>query len=151
MFRSFNAENLGSVGQVALKLPAVKVGGLKKKSASRPRPHSNHSAQIRSRANSNHSQSLMAGNFAALWPTNPKFSALKDLILFSTLSKDQKASSILKVGFVLSKWPHLHRVYLLGIRYWSSETVYLWGEVPCAEFWAIPWKVSIAFPSRSEQ
>ena len=33
MFRSFNAENLGSVGQRALKLLAVKVGVLKKKSA----------------------------------------------------------------------------------------------------------------------
>ena len=32
-FRSFNAENLGSVGQRAAKLLAVKFGGLKKKSA----------------------------------------------------------------------------------------------------------------------
>ena len=32
-FRSFNAENLGSVGQRAAKLLAVKVGVLKKKSA----------------------------------------------------------------------------------------------------------------------
>ena len=32
-FRSFNAENLGSLGQMATKLPALKVGGLKKKSA----------------------------------------------------------------------------------------------------------------------
>ena len=32
-FRSFNAKNLGSVGQRAAKLLAVKVGGLKKKSA----------------------------------------------------------------------------------------------------------------------
>ena len=32
-FRSFNTENLGSVGQRASKLPAVKVGMLKKKSA----------------------------------------------------------------------------------------------------------------------
>ena len=33
MFRSFNANNLGSVGQRAAKLLAVKVGVLKKKSA----------------------------------------------------------------------------------------------------------------------
>ena len=39
-FRCLNAENLGSVGQRAAKLLAVKVGGLKKKSASRPRPQS---------------------------------------------------------------------------------------------------------------
>ena len=32
-FRSFNTKNLGSVGQRASKLPAVKVGGHKKKSA----------------------------------------------------------------------------------------------------------------------
>ena len=37
-FRSFNTENLGSVGQRALKLPVVKVGGHKKKSADRPWP-----------------------------------------------------------------------------------------------------------------
>ena len=33
MFRFFNAENFGSVGQRAAKLQAVKVGVLKKKSA----------------------------------------------------------------------------------------------------------------------
>ena len=32
-FRSFNAKNLGSVGQRAAKLIAVNVGGLEKKSA----------------------------------------------------------------------------------------------------------------------
>ena len=32
-FRSFNAKNLESVGQRAAKLLAIKVGGLKKKSA----------------------------------------------------------------------------------------------------------------------
>ena len=46
-FRSFNAENLKSVGQRAAKLLAVKVGGLKKKSAGRPRPHLNQSASVR--------------------------------------------------------------------------------------------------------
>ena len=65
-FRFLNAENLGSVGQRAAKLLAVKVGGLKKKSASQPWPHPNQSAQILDCPGSNHSQSLMAGNFAAL-------------------------------------------------------------------------------------
>ena len=37
-FRSFNTENLRSVGQRASKLPAVKVGGHKKKSADWPQP-----------------------------------------------------------------------------------------------------------------
>ena len=74
-------------------------------------------------APSNHSQSLMAGNFAALWPTDSKFSALKDLILFSTVSKDQKASSILKVGFALSKWPHLHRAYVVSVWFFLNTIV----------------------------
>ena len=56
----------------------------------------------------------MGGNFAALWPTDPKFLALKDLNLFKTVSKVQKTSSILRVGFALSKWPHLHRAYVVG-------------------------------------
>ena len=80
-FRSFEAKNLGSVGQRAAKLLAVKVGGLKKKSAAQPRPHSKQSARIRERAGSNQSQSLMAGNFAALLPTDPKFLSSKDLNL----------------------------------------------------------------------
>ena len=66
MFRSFNAENLRSVGQRAAKLLAVKVGGLMKKSATQPQPWSNRLARIRVVPGSNHSQSLMAGNFAAL-------------------------------------------------------------------------------------
>ena len=102
-FRCLNAENLWSVGQRAAKLLAVNVGGLKKKSAIRPQPNLSQSARVRFRAKSNHSQSLMAGNFAALLPTTPKFSAIRDLNLFSTESKAQKASSILKVGFALSK------------------------------------------------
>ena len=73
----------------------------------------------------NSSQSLMASNFAAFWPTDLKFSALKDLSLFSTESKAQEASSILKVGFALSKWPHFHRVYLVTVCKRSSIVVYL--------------------------
>ena len=65
-FRSFNALNMGFVGQRASKLLAVKVGGLKKKSAAQPQPHSNQSAQVRLRPGSNHSQSLTDSNFAAL-------------------------------------------------------------------------------------
>ena len=64
---------------MAPKLPVVKVGGLTKKSDIRPRPHSNQSARVRGGPGSNHSQSLMASNFAALLPTDLKFSALKDL------------------------------------------------------------------------
>ena len=91
------------VGQRAAKIPAFKVGGLKKKSAVWPRPHSNKSAQIQVRPGSNHSQSLIAGNFAALLPTDPKFSAMKDLNPLKIVSKVQEASIILRVGFALSK------------------------------------------------
>ena len=110
-FRSFNAENLGSVGQRAAKLPAVNVGGLKKKSASRPRPQSASLLGFDSRSRSNHSESLMAGNFAAHWPTDSKVSALKHLNFLKRHTKNQEASSILRVVFALSKWPHLHREF----------------------------------------
>ena len=65
-FRSFNAVNLESVGQRTLKLLAVKFGGLKKKFASWPWPQSASLPGFDFRARSNHSQCLMAGNFAAL-------------------------------------------------------------------------------------
>ena len=100
-FRCLNAENLGSVGQRAAKLLAVKVGGLKKKSAGRPRPQSASLLRFDSRSRSNHSESLMAGNFAAHWPTDPKFSALKHLNFLKKHTKNQEASSILRVGFAL--------------------------------------------------
>ena len=44
----------------------VKVKVLKRKSANQPQTHSNQLAQIQCRASLNHSQSLMASNFAAL-------------------------------------------------------------------------------------
>ena len=67
---------------------------------------------------------LTAGNFAALWPTDPKFLALKDLNPFKTVSKVQKTSSILRVGFALSKWPHFNSAYLLRVPYSSGIAVY---------------------------
>ena len=67
---------------------------------------------------------LTAGNFAALWPTDPKFLALKDLNPFKTVSKVQKTSSILRVGFALSKWPHLHRAYVVGGCLFNFGTVH---------------------------
>ena len=47
--------------------------------------------------------------FAAHWPIDPKFSALKHLNFFNKHTKNQEDSSILRVVFTLSKWPHLHR------------------------------------------
>ena len=91
-FITFNAKNLGTISQRAAKLLAVKFGVL---------------------PGSNHSQSSMASNFAALWLTDPKFSALKDLNLFQTVSKVQETSSVLRVSFAWSKWPHFKSAYLL--------------------------------------
>ena len=73
---------------------------------------------------SNHSQILMAGNFAALWPRDAKFSALKDLNLFKILWKVQEASSILRVGFALSNWPHFNSIYLLRVSSLTGIAVY---------------------------
>ena len=58
----FDAENLGSLDLRAAKLLAVKAGDLKK---SLP-PDPGHTRTSRVYAGLNHSQSLMAGNFAAL-------------------------------------------------------------------------------------
>ena len=59
----------------------------------------------------------MAGNFTTLWLTDPEFSALKDLNPFKIVSKVQDASSILRVIFAHSNWPHLHRDYLVTVRF----------------------------------
>ena len=70
---------------------------------------------------------LTASNFAALWPTEPIFTAFKVLILFSTVSKDQKASSNLKVGFALSKWPHFHSAYVIGVYiFFATAVIHKW-------------------------
>ena len=60
--RSFDAKNLGSVDLRAAKLLVVKVGDLKKSLPPYPGP----TRTSRVCAGSNHSQSLMAVNFAAL-------------------------------------------------------------------------------------
>ena len=65
----------------------------------------------------------MAGNFAALWPTDPKFSALKDLKPFKTVPRVQEAGCILRVGFTCSKWPHLHRAYVVTVRKLNLHSV----------------------------
>ena len=101
-FRSFFVKNLESVGQRAAKLLVVKFGGLKKKSAFQPRPHSNQSACAREHLGSNHSKTLMAGNFVAHWPTDHKLSAFKDLNLLKKHIKNQEATNILG-GFLPSQ------------------------------------------------
>ena len=68
---------MGSVGQRASKLLAVKLAGLKKKSTIWPWPLSKQSAQVQMRQGSNLSQSLTDSNFAVLYPTDPIY--LQDL------------------------------------------------------------------------
>jgi len=73
----------------------------------------------------------MANKFAALWPTDPKFSVLKDLNLFIIVSKVQETRNILRVGFALSKWPHLHRAYLVAAPEYLSHGAQTWSKAFC--------------------
>ena len=64
---------------------------------------------------------LTTGNFEAIWPKDLKISAIKDLNRLKKCAKYQEASSILKVGFALSKYPYFNRAYVVssgfGCRY----------------------------------
>ena len=57
-------------------------------------------------------------------PTKPIFLSWKDLIPFPKYNKIQESGSIFRVGFALSKTPHLHRAYLVTVRKRKSMTVY---------------------------
>ena len=70
---------------------------------------------------------LTADDFEALWPKDFKFLALKDLNLFKIVFKFQKTSIILRVGFALSKWPHLHRAYVVIVPFILNSAVYKWN------------------------
>ena len=121
-FRCFNAENLGSVGQWAAKLPAIKL------SEWLDRDRESNPSRLADWGRGRPADfflrppTLTASNFAALWPTDPKFSAFKHLNLLKKHTKNQEASSILRVVFTLSKWPHLHRE-------WPKKRVFLQGTV----------------------
>ena len=69
-------------------------------------------------------QTLTASYFDALWPTDPKFLAIKDLNPFQTVSKVQEASIILMVGFALSKWPHFNSIHLVRVPFLTGIAVY---------------------------
>ena len=120
--RSLNAENLGYVGQRAAKLQAIKVWEWFNSGHSQMRADWFECGQGWKADFFFRPPTLMAGNFAAL-PTDPKFLSLKDLNLLKKHTKNQEASSILRVCFSLSKCPPLHGVYLVWVRHWFSETV----------------------------
>ena len=68
---------------------------------------------------------LTASNFAALWPKDPKFWASKHFSHFLNETKVQEASNILKVGFVLSKWPHFNSIYLVRVPFPTGIAVHV--------------------------
>ena len=74
-----------------------------------------------------HPQCLTDCNFVATWPTESHDTSLE---ISQTLSKQilstQRTDRIFKLGFSLSKWPHFHSVYLLGVPIFSFTTVYKW-------------------------
>ena len=80
-FRCFNAKNLGSVGQWAAKLLAIKL------SEWLDRDRESNPSRLADWGRGRPADfflrppTLTASNFAALWPTDPKFSAFKHLNL----------------------------------------------------------------------
>ena len=128
-FRSFNAENVGSLGQRAANLPAIKVWEWFDPGPPRTRADwfecgRGHMADFFVRP-----PTLTTGNFEAIWPKDLKISATKDLNRFKKYAKYQEASSILWVGFALSKWPHLHRAYVVTVPFILILAVCFWQSI----------------------
>ena len=112
-FRSFNAENVGSVGQRAANLPAIKVWEWFDPGPPRTRADWFECGRGRMADFFVRPPTLTTGNFEAIWPKDLKTSGIKVLNRFKKYAKYQEASSILWVGFALSKWSHLHRAYVV--------------------------------------
>ena len=110
-FRSFNAENLGSVGQRAAKWPAIKLWEWFDSGTTRIRADLFEGGRGQMADFFLRPSTLTAGNFEALWLTDPKSLALKDLNLLKRFIKYQKTSHNFRLGFALSNRPHLHRGY----------------------------------------
>ena len=123
-FRSFNAENMGSVGQRAANLPAFKVWEWFDPGPPRTRADWFECGQGRMADFFVRPPTLTTGNFEAIWPKDLKILAIRDLNLLKKYVKYQKASSILRVGFALSKWPHLHRAYVVTVPFILILAVY---------------------------
>ena len=89
-FRSFIAENLGSVDQRATKWPAIKLWEWFE--GARVRTEADWFEWGRGRWADFFlwPPTLTAGNFEALWPTDPKFSVLKDLNPFLKYSTNSR-------------------------------------------------------------
>ena len=103
--RSFDDENLRSVGQRAAKLPVIKLWewfdpGRPRTRADRPCTHFGWNG-----GSGRLFPTLTASNFTAL-SYRPKIFSIKRSKYFSKCVKFQDAASILNVGFAQSKWPH---------------------------------------------
>ena len=129
-FRSFNAENVGSVGQRAANLPAIKVWEWFDPGPPRTRADWFECGRGRMADFFVRPPTLTTGNFEAIWPKDLKTSGIKVLNRFKKYAKYQEASSILWVGFALSKWPHLHRAYVVTVPFILILAV-------CTLFWSL--------------
>ena len=114
-FRPFNAKNVGSVGQRDAKLPAIKVRERFDFARVWTRADWFECGRGRMADFIVRPPTLTTGNFEAIWPKDLKTSGIKVLNRFKKYAKYQEASSILWVGFALSKWPHLHRAYVVTV------------------------------------
>ena len=115
MFRSFNAKNLGSVGQRDAKLLAIKLWEWLDPGWSWIQADWFEWGWGRAADFFFRPPTLTAGNFEALWSTEPKSLALKDLNLYKRYIKHQETSYNFRLGFALSNRFHLHRAYLVTI------------------------------------
>ena len=92
-FRSFNAENLKSAGQRAAKLPAIKLWEWLERARHRTRADCFKWGRGRLADFFLRPPTLTASNFAALWPTDPIFTAFKDLNLLKKYIKIKRLAA----------------------------------------------------------
>ena len=122
-FRSFNAKNLGSVGQRAAKLPAIKLWEWFDFARVRTRADWFKWGRGRMADFFMRPPTLKAGNFEALWLIDPIFTALKVLNPLKRYFKHQEASYNFKLGFALSNRPHFNSVYLVRVPFLTGIAV----------------------------
>ena len=122
-FRSFNDVNLGSGGQRTEKLPPIKVWEWFDPGPPRTRADWFECGRGRMADFFVRPPTLTTDNFEAIWSKDIKFSAINDLNRLKKYAKYQEASSIFKVCFALSKWPHLHKAYVVKGSLFNLGTV----------------------------
>ena len=116
-FRSFDTASIKSVGQRATKLLFDKIWewfdpGQSRTPAERACTHFGRKTNFFLRP-----RTLTASNFKALLSTDSLFTVSKDLNLLKKYTKYQKINDNFRLGFALSNGPHLHRAYLVTVRF----------------------------------